>query len=466
MRCRATLWLLLFTVAFVSAQTPQEALEAFLREPALRGAWVGVLVETTDETPKVLLAHDADKRFMPASNAKLFTVALALERLGEDFTFRTPLLTDGKREGATLVGNLYLRGVGDPSLTRQRLLELAKQVVAQGIQVVKGDLVVDVSAFTDNRWGTGWAWDYLAYGYAPEVWAIALDRNAITVQVAPANLDGVPAKVTLTPPTDWLTIDNRIQTVATVNEADWSLWREAWERTLHLWGRIPMTANPESVRISVPNVPHYVGTTFRQRLNEVGVRLEGSLRIGNTPADAKIIAETPSAPLRELVRWLNKVSDNLYAEMLLRAVALKGLGRGDVEGAMNLLREQLKAWGIEPTEVRLVDGSGLSRLNMVTPHAIVRLLQVARRRPWFAAFRESLPIAGVDGTLANRFRGTAAEKRLVAKTGFIGGVVTISGYLQRQDGSEWVFSVMVNHFTAPTRDVQNAVDRFLAALVR
>lgn len=457
----------MFVIAFIAAvagQTPQAALEALLNDRALRGAWVGVLLQTATDPPQTLLAHNDDKRFMPASNAKLFVTALALERLGEDFVFTTPLLADGKGDGETLNGSLYLKGVGDPSLTRERLHELAKAVAAKGIGIVKGSIVVDVSAFTDNRWGVGWAWDYLHYGYAAEVWAIALDRNSVTVRVAPANADGMPAQVTLTPATDWLSLDNRIQTMAD-GEPDWAVRRDAWERTLHFWGRMPLMAKPETARLSVPSVPHYVGTVFRKSLQDAGVEVQGEVRVDSTPKVATVLAETKSAPLRELIRWLNKVSDNLYAEMLLRSVALKERGQGSVGEGLTVLREQLKAWGIEPSEVRLVDGSGLSRLNMVTPRAIVRLLQVARTRPWFSALRDSLPVCGVDGTLANRFRGTVAEKRVVAKTGFIGGVVALSGYLQRKDGGELVFSVLVNHFAEPTRDVQAAIDRFVTALV-
>ncbi len=151
--------------------------------------------------------------------------------------------------------------------------------------------------------------------------------------------------------------------------------------------------------------------------------------------------------------------------MLLRTVALKGKGRGDLSGAMEILEQQLQDWGIDVHDVRLVDGSGLSRLNMVTPRSIVKLLQVARTRPWFDAFKNSLPIAGKDGTLRTRFQGTAAEGRVFAKTGFIGSVVALSGYIQRRDGTELVFSVLVNHYDAAARQVQSAVDRFVTSLV-
>jgi D-alanyl-D-alanine carboxypeptidase/D-alanyl-D-alanine-endopeptidase (penicillin-binding protein 4) len=169
--------------------------------------------------------------------------------------------------------------------------------------------------------------------------------------------------------------------------------------------------------------------------------------------------------LREIVRWLNKVSDNLYAEMLLRTVASKERGQGSVSAAMQILKRQLVDWGIDPDDVQLFDGSGLSRLNMVTPRAVVRLLQIARTRPWFDAFKESLPIAGKDGTLRTRFQNTPAEGRVFAKTGYIGSVVALSGYIQRTDGSELVFSILVNHYSAPTRQVQACVDRFVASLV-
>jgi len=455
----------LASLAFCFATASQTSpLKELLSDPVMRGAWIGVLVQMSDNPPQTLFAVNEDKRFMPASNAKLFTAALALEKLGLDFTFVTPLLTDGRIEGERLNGNLYLKGVGDPSLTRERLRDLAKALSSKGVKSVSGDIVIDVSAFSDNRWGAGWSWDYLHYGYAAEVWAIALDRNSVTLQVSPALREGEPAQTSIFPATDWLTIDNRIVTVKS-GEPQWSIWRDPWERVIHLWGRISLSASSETVRVSVPSVPHYVGEIFRATLKEMGIAVEGSVRVGQTPSNALVIAESQSPPLKEIVRWLNKVSDNLYAEMLLRAVALKERGQGSVSIAMQVLRQQLSEWGIDPDDVQLFDGSGLSRLNMVTPQAIVKLLQIARTRPWFDAFKESLPIAGKDGTLRTRFQNTPAEGRVFAKTGYIGSVVALSGYIKRTDGNELVFSILVNHYNASTRQVQACVDRFVTSLV-
>jgi D-alanyl-D-alanine carboxypeptidase/D-alanyl-D-alanine-endopeptidase (penicillin-binding protein 4) len=446
------------------AISQKNLLDELVSNPAVSGAWLGVLVQTTDNPPKTLYSLNEDKRFMPASNTKLFTSALALEKLGPEFAFVTPLLTDGQIEGESLNGNLYLKSSGDPSLTRDRLRELVKALLSKGIKSVKGDIIVDVSAFSDNRWGTGWSWDYLLYGYAAEVWSIALDRNSVNLQVAPATKEGQLAQVSITPPTNWLILDNRIRTTKS-GQSRWFILRDPWERVIRLSGQIPLNAAPETVRISVPSVPHYVGETFRTMLREEGIVVDGNVKVGLTPPDAVKIAETQSPPLKELVWWLNKVSDNLYAEMLLRAVALKEAGQGSVSEAMRILEQQLQDWGIDTSDVRLVDGSGLSRLNMVTPRSIVKLLQVARSRPWFDAFKSSLPIAGKDGTLRTRFQGTPAEGCVFAKTGFIGGVVALSGYIQCRDGTELVFSVLVNHYNATTRQVQSAVDKFVASLV-
>lgn len=439
-------------------------LEAMLSDPTMRGAWIGVFVQTVENPPQALFGINEDKRFMAASITKLFTVALALEKLGPNFTFVTPVLADGEINGECLNGNLYLKGSGDPSLTRERLRDLARAVNEKGIKLVNGDIVVNVSSFTDNRWGVGWSWDYLHYGYAAEVWAIALDRNSVTLQVSPALKEGQPAQISTVPSTDWITIDNLITTVKS-GESKWSIWRDPWERVIRLWGHIPLNASPETVRIGVPSVPYYFGETFRGMLMEFGTTVNGNVRVDQAPSNAIVIAESQSPPLRELVRWLNKVSDNLYAEMLLRTVALKEKGQGSVSIAMEILRQQMSQWGVDQDDVQLVDGSGLSRLNTVTPRAIVKLLQVALTRPWFDAFKESLPIAGRDGTLRARFQNTPAEGRVFAKTGFIGSVVALSGYIQRKDGSKMVFSILVNHYNAPTRQVQACVDRFVASLV-
>lgn len=444
----------------VSQQSP---LEKFLADPALKGALVGILVQTDVEQSQTLYAYNETKRFMPASNTKLFTSAIALEKLGEDFVFVTPLLTDGQISNETLTGNLYIRGSGDPSLTRNRLRELAKGLVSKGIKNIKGDIIVDISAFPDNRWGQGWSWDYLHFGYAAEVWAIALDRNSVNIQIAPALEEGQPSQVSLTPPTNWITVENNVVTVKS-GQNFWSIWRDPWERVVRIWGRISLNTRPEILRISVPSIPHYVGETFRSILQEFKISVEGHVKVGLTPQSAKVIAETKSEPLRELVRWLNKVSDNLYAEMLMRVIALKEKGQGSLPEALSILEQKLREWGIDPDEVRLTDGSGLSRLNMVTPRAIVQLLKIAQTRPWFDAFKNSLPIAGVDGTLRTRLRGTPAEGRVYAKTGYIGNVASLSGYVQSNGKVKLVFSVLVNHYNAPTRQVQLAIDSFVSSL--
>ncbi len=462
--CRSITILLILVGTIGTALGQTTPLARFLTDPALKGAHVGLLVQTVGEPAQTLYAYQEALRFMPASTAKLFTAALALEKLGTDFVFTTPLLADAEPVGDTLPGSLYLKGVGDPSFSRDHLKALANALVTKGIRTVKGDLVIDVSAFEGNRWGTGWSWDYLHYGYAAEVWSLALDRNSVTLQILPAPKPNEIAQVTLSPPTNWLILDNRIQTVAKGTD-NWQAEREPWERVIRLWGQIPLNAPPQTVRLSVPSVPYYVGETFRSLLKDNGIVVGGNLRVGFAPDTAISLAEVTSPPLADLIRWLNKVSDNLYAEMLLRTTALKERKRGSVFEALQVLSQQLEEWGIEPTEVRLVDGSGLSRLNLVTPRALVRLLQVARTRPWFAAFRNSLPVAGKDGTLRNRFRNTSAEGRVFAKTGYIGSVVALAGYLQRTDGTELVFAVLVNHYTAPTGQVQAAVDRFVAALV-
>lgn len=462
MRKALTVMIMIFAVSVCVLASQENPLETMLSDQTLTGAWVGVFVQTTDNSPQTLFNFNEDKRFMPASNTKLFTAALVLEKLGPEFTFTTPVLMDGTVEGGNLTGNLYLKGTGDPSLSRDRLKELAKAISAKGIKSVKGDIVVDVSAFTDNRWGAGWSWDYLHYGYAPEVWSVALDRNSVTVQISPSS-DGQLAQIVTVPKTNWLIIDNRIIT-AKNGEPQWLVCRDPWERTVHFWGRIPLNSPPTTVRISVPSIPNYVGEVFREILTEDGVTVFGKVRVGQTPHDAVVIAEKRSPPLRELVRWLNKVSDNLYAEMLLRSVALKEKVQASLRDALRILTEQLTEWGIEASDVQIVDGSGLSRLNAVTPRSIVKLLQVARTRPWFDAFKDSLPVAGRDGTLQSRFKGTPGEGVVFAKTGYIGGVVALSGYIQCKDGSELVFSVLVNHYNTSTRQVQASIDKFVAAL--
>lgn len=416
-------------------------------------AQVGVCFAKLNGT--MLCEYDSHKLMMPASNTKLFTSSLALHVLGPQFRFKTELRADGGvQANGTLQGNLYLVGGGDPSLMRKDLAGLVKAAQDAGLKRVAGALIADSSSIADGPYGMAWALGDLTYYYQPEVRSLSLDVNQVTIVVAPPLNENEPARIAVEPLTDFVRINNKVRVIksgATSVDADASgirFERIAHEHAFDVIGTLPLGAEPVRQRVSIPDPPLFAAHELRAQLAAAGITCE-RLATGLAAGTTRVVGIVESAPLSELTQHLNKVSDNLYAELFLRAVGLQAKGGATASNGLAALKEWMTAQKLRTDELRLVDGSGLSRFNLVSPRTTVRLLQFMGTSPHREVFMTSLPIMGEDGTLRTRMRETAAHKVVLAKTGTLGGVSTISGYVT-VSGETYVFSIMINNNIGPS----------------
>jgi D-alanyl-D-alanine carboxypeptidase/D-alanyl-D-alanine-endopeptidase (penicillin-binding protein 4) len=395
-----------------------------------------------------LYAQNADAMMQPASTMKMYTSAVALDRFGPDYTFRTPVLRDGEiGPDGTLAGNLYLRGVGDPSLSPRFWHEeapmdvLAKQIVAAGIKRVRGDIIGDATAFDDKLIPDGWKTSYLGASYAARVSALSLNENLVWVVVKP---EGGKASVSLEPPSTAIPVDASVRVVGGSGGRISAARRP--DGSLSVRGSIGARSGPLRYSLVVDNPPIFVTGALRAALQKAGVAIDGQTRLGPTPATAATVAALSSPPLGQIIGEMDRESINVVAELLFRASAkAAGAPVGSAETGLGNLRDFLsKKVGTQPGVVDVSDGSGLSLLDHVTPRSMVQLLGYVHQAPWGPVFHAALPVDGESGTLKRRAKGTPARGNLHAKTGTTNTVAALGGYVTAKNGEVLAFSLIYN----------------------
>jgi D-alanyl-D-alanine carboxypeptidase/D-alanyl-D-alanine-endopeptidase (penicillin-binding protein 4) len=440
------------------AQAPtvlSQDLDTVLANPALAGADVGLVVKDA-ATGSTLYDHHGADLLLPASNLKLFTSATAMDVLGPSYTFSTTVSSDGVRLGSTLAGNLYLTGTGDPTLLAADYDALAAKVAAAGITTVAGQFVADDSWFDDQRLATGWEVDDEPYYYDAQVSALTIspdtdyDPGSVNVTVSPGAV-GQPAKVSVTPPNNYLTIVNTATTGAAGSATTDDVDRDEGDNVIRVTGSIAANASPDVETMSVWEPTRFVASLFRADLAAHGVRVLGSTGYRVTPARTTSIASRTSMPLSQLLTPFLKLSNNLHAETLVKAAGRKVSGQGSWPAGVAALEADLGTYGVNSKQLAMADGSGLSRQDYVSADQISTLLVGAQRQPWFGTWYAALPIAGnsdrmTGGTLRSRMGGTPAANNLHAKTGSMTGVSALSGYVTAANGEKLVFSMVENNF--------------------
>ena len=449
-------------------------LRAALARPALQTAFVGFEVRRVSDG-QVLATHEAGRGFTPASTMKLLTTAAALDALGPDERVRTTLESAALVEKGRLRGDLYLVGRGDANLSGRfsdgrvtaAFEELADGLAAAGVSVVEGRLVGHEGAFAGDRRGRDWSWDDLVWWYGAEVSALSFNDNCVDLKVAPGDAPGRPAQVTPTPVSSYYRLESTAVTGAPGSEDTLELKREPGGNLVRLSGSLAAGAEPRTLNVALEDPARWAATVFSEVLRSKGIVVLGGLETSSAPLPpgARVLATHEGRPLREELAAVNKPSQNLHAELLLRRVGLKVKGEGTAEAGLLAVRELLERAGaaLEGTDFR--DGSGLSFANLVTPRLLTALLLHMQRQPHAGDFRASLPVAGVDGTLKSRLKGTRAEGRVQAKTGAISHVNALAGYATLRSGEPVVFAVMANHQSAEYKDSVAALDAFVRALV-
>jgi len=500
----------------VSTKELAKRLDKYLADPAIqRGFWGIHVIDAA--TGKTLYEQNSDRLFTPASNTKLFTTVTAMATLGLNYKAKTTIETNGVLEPTgQLKGDLIIVGRGDPNISGRvipyhlktervpphlRALEqLADTLVAAGLKQVEGDVIGDDSLFAFERYGEGWVQDDLMWSDGAPASALTVNDNTIFLTIAPGNV-GEPAKITVDPDVQYYEIVNKVTTIAVgTGKRDIGINREPGSRTLSIWGTIPADDQGLGEGLAIDDPAEYAAIAFRDMLVKRGVTITGNQRAqhkltselpiyaldvdkasqaqqheqhgGSTetaPAVSTpprtVLAKLESRPFSDDLVVINKISQNLHAEIALRAAGQARGAPASLEGALAAEQQFLESIGISKDEFRFYDGSGMSAHNVVSPRAITKLLQWTANQPWGDQFRASLPVAGLDGSLDDRFRASVANGRIWAKTGTLTHVNALSGYAETESGRKLIFSVLVNHHRLTSSGAKKVIDHVLELLI-
>jgi D-alanyl-D-alanine carboxypeptidase/D-alanyl-D-alanine-endopeptidase (penicillin-binding protein 4) len=439
-----------------------------LRDPKFANASLGILV-VDPERGDTLVSHNAGKLFIPASNQKLLTGAVALTLLGPAHRFSTTVFADGPIVDGELRGALRVVGTGDPSLSdamyRDAMIPLrhmADSIAARGIRRITQGLRPGGDAFPDAAWGFGWSWDDTDFPYSAGVDELFLNEGFLSVDVW-GSAPGTAPRVRVRPNAVFPRVRLEAQSVArgapVARARRLRVEHDSSDATVIVVRGEIATGDSTTLDLSHRDQPRTFLEALATALRDRGIAVEGEVtterpapEAGREPMGTALFSWV-SAPLTEILPAFEKPSQNQIGEILLKTLGRARAGAGTADSGARVVRDQLLAWGARPDGFIVRDGSGLSRYDVVTPETVIRVLDAMRKGPHYALFHASLPIAGVDGTTRNRMRGTPAEGKVHAKTGTLNMVRSLSGYVTSVGGRPLLFSLLANHFTVPTREV-------------
>jgi D-alanyl-D-alanine carboxypeptidase/D-alanyl-D-alanine-endopeptidase (penicillin-binding protein 4) len=470
--------------------------EQILNSSPIAVGFFGIEVYSLDRSQTVY-EKNAGQLFVPASNTKIFTTATAVAKLPADFRFHTTLESSGQIDKfGRLIGDLIFVGRGDPNLSNRVLPydpkanitepllaaidTLAGQLVAKGIKVIDGDIVGDDSYFINEPYGFSWGWDDLMWSSAAPASALTINDNVFGISMVPGEAAGDHALVTIDPFYPSLELYNETITTAPGTERKIYLERLPGSRLLRLWGTMPQDAKPQHELLAIEEPARVAAEALRGALLAKGVRIYGKTRahhrerwdLGPTigiqasaPSNQKVLAEIVSHPLQEDLRVIDKVSQNLHAELLLRLLGAQLKNEGSVRAGLEVEKEFLKQAGVDEKLFQLNDGSGMDPHNLVAPHALIELLRYIWAQPYRNAFINLLPISAGDGTIASRFKDTAMAGKVFAKTGTLAHVNALSGYALSPSGEHFAFSILVNNHTQESKVATATMDKILETIL-
>lgn len=462
-----------FAAALASwAASAAPALDAALTAPTLRGAYVGALVAQADDGAVVYDRH-ADDGFAPASTLKLLVGSAALATLGTQFSFDTQVLTNGTISDGILHGDLYIRGGGDPTLIPFDMAAAASAVASAGINHVTGSVYTDATRYTGPRYPDGWAVDDIGNDYAAPVSALSFQGNAVAITIHPGPAPGAPAALEANPASDSLRIDDAVVTGAPHTRNTTALQSIWYEPTMiRVTGSFPIDAPAAGeVDAAVPDPPSLTLELFSKQLTRLGISADGGTRTGGTtPATARVLWSRRSGPMLDLLAKMWQPSDNLLAELLLNELGVGAPGATTADAGIAREQQWLTSIGVDPHTVTLVDGSGLSQYDRITPRALAGILSFdwhSRLRP---AVLRALPLAGRRGTLEHVFLGTPLVDQVFAKTGTLYHARALAGYITTHHHGTLIFVLLVNNWMHDGEDgavsaVRQAQAQFLEALL-
>ncbi len=494
--------------------TLSRQIDALLTAPAAAQAHWGISITTMDG--RLVYEKNDAQLFAPASNAKLLTTSTALALFGADATVETRVLAAGAPDPlGTVRGDVTLVGAGDPSMSGRAypydgkterpnpplsaLEALADQMQQRGVKRVEGNIVGDDTAFPQEPYGSGWAWDDLVWDYGAPISALTVNDNIVYLTVAPGAQPGDPVTFTWNPDgaSSFYTVEDDARTSVASSQPSLGLDRPLGSREFRLFGTLPAGGAPSHIGLAVIDPAQFAAIAFRQMLEARGIAVTGTAIARHrpsvdtaiyeqsvmrplalpgssqasgvaqiapaVPAGAVELASRTSVPLLQDITVTNKVSQNLHAETWLRLLGQHFGEDGSIVEGARVVRAQMLRAGVQPQDFFFYDGSGLSPDDRITPRALTTLLRYVAEQPWGAEFRTTLPIGGVDGTLSDRFTRGPLRGRVFAKTGTLDEVNALSGYVTAKNGRTLIVSVLCNGHMPEAKGITKTIDAIVTA---
>lgn len=446
-----------------------------LKEDVLGSGHIGIEVRSIDRD-EVLFSYNAGQRFIPASNVKLFTVAAGLAYLAPDFVYETKLMRHGTVGSGVLKGDLVIVGSGDPTISgyfhdgnpAKVFEDWAETLKQSGIRSITGNIVIDNSFFQATPLGPGWSWDDELFCYSALNDAFSFNNNCAAVVVAPGTSAGDPVIVRVEPGPGGLVIVNNAKTGPKEGMDGISIGKDPCTNTITISGWLPMNHPEYRVMVAIERPACYGGLIFKEILAQRGISLQGRIDCGHrgrVPGEAggTTVAIYRSPRLSEIIKVINKRSSNFAAEQLFLTIGKMQKGEGNQAASATAVKEYMGTIGVDTGDLYIVDGSGLSRYNLVTPKDIVALLDYMARSRYFGVFYDSLAIAGTDGTL-KRMQSPPLQGNLRGKTGSMNHVRNLSGYVTTAGGERLAFAILINNFSADPSMIEDIIERICLRL--
>ncbi len=478
--------LILCCCSFVNAKdnlneykTLKKDIETLLNTPKLSNAHIGASIYSIDKE-KYIYNLNEEKNFVPASTIKLLTSAAALYYLGSDFVYSNQIYLDGEiKESGEFIGNIIIRGSGDPTLSldyynNEKVIfdRVVSKLDSMGIKSIKGNIIGDDNYFDDEPYPSGWAWDDMKYSYSSQVGALNIFDNSILVNINSSDKKNETANISLVPNSDYARIVNNIiaSTESEYNEV--SFVRDPITNFFEFFGTIPfdpLKKDTVKEHIAIDNPTLFYLSNFSDHLRHFNIRFKGALididDWNETPVYFKIKEKIQkiSPPLGDILEVINRKSNNLSAEVVLKTIGKEAAGDGSFDSGVRLVEKFIQKF-YDRTDFNVVDGSGLSRLNYISPSVLTNLLKFMHESDDRAIFLNSLAQPGHEGTLKRRMRNTTAQNRIFAKTGSMTGVSNIVAYIVSESGETFIASLFFNNFTMTKAEINNLQDLIIMRL--
>ena len=442
----------------------QQAVDKILAHSCLKNKRYGIEIYSLDRN-EILYEARKDQLFIPASNLKLITTAAALKRLGPDYRFPTRLFTSGTLKGDTLYGDLYIKGYGDPKLVTEQMWLLVSKLENLPLRKIVGNIIADDSFFDSLLHVKTWEQSGGSEAYNAPLGALSFNFNTVTVYVSPGERPGDNPRVIVEPDTEYLKINNRTRTLPprrrgrlTVHRVDRGDYDE-----ISITGGISKGRPRARYFVNITDPTKYSVSVFKEYLARVGIQVIGDTFRGKVPKGAKLLINHKSEPLALALRGLNKFSNNFVAEQIVKTMAAEKFGPpGTTENGLEIIRDYMQSLGFARDQFTIVDGSGLSRQNRLTPNQIVKVLDRVRMDlSIFPEFISALGVMGVDGNVRKRMNGVEESHKARVKTGTLNSVSSLSGYFQSMDGERFAFSILMNGFECHNGQALKIQDRIV-----